>query len=46
MAGGDEQAIEKLTPQVCRELHLAVRRCMNREREGHTLQATALINEL
>jgi RNA polymerase sigma-70 factor, ECF subfamily len=44
--GGDEQALEKLTPQVYRELHQAARRCMNRERDGHTLQATALINEL
>jgi RNA polymerase sigma-70 factor, ECF subfamily len=44
--GGDEQALEKLTPQVYSELHQAARRCMNRERDGHTLQATALINEL
>jgi RNA polymerase sigma factor (TIGR02999 family) len=44
--GGDEQALEKLTPQVYSELHQAARRCVNRERDGHTLQATALINEL
>jgi RNA polymerase sigma factor (TIGR02999 family) len=44
--GGDEQALEKLTPQVYRELHVAARRSMGRERQGHTLQATALINEL
>jgi RNA polymerase sigma factor (TIGR02999 family) len=43
---GDEQALEKLTPQIYRELHQAARRCMNRERGGHTLQTTALINEL
>src|ERR1700761_1944089 len=43
---GDERALEKLTPQVYRELHLAARRCMGRERDGHTLQTTALINEL
>ena len=43
---GDEHALERLTPQVYRELHLAARRCMSREREGHTLQTTALINEL
>ena len=43
---GDERALEKLTPQVYRELHLAAKRCMAREREGHTLQTTALINEL
>ena len=44
--GGNEQALEKLTPQVYRELHQAARRSMNRERPGHTLQPTALINEL
>src|SRR5437764_11325058 len=43
---GDERALEKLTPQVYRELHRAAKRCMAREREGHTLQTTALINEL
>lgn len=43
---GDEQALEKLTPQVYRELHRAARRCMARERDSHTLQTTALINEL
>jgi RNA polymerase sigma factor (TIGR02999 family) len=43
---GDERALEKLTPQVYRELHLAAKRCMTRERDGHTLQTTALINEL
>jgi len=43
---GDERALEKLTPQVYRELHRAARRCMARERDGHTLQTTALINEL
>jgi RNA polymerase sigma factor (TIGR02999 family) len=44
--GGDDQALEKLTPQVYRELHQAARRAMSREREGHTLQPTALISEL
>jgi RNA polymerase sigma factor (TIGR02999 family) len=44
--GGDEQALEKLTPRVYSELHQAARRCMRKEREGHSLQATALINEL
>src|SRR5271165_3566581 len=43
---GDERALEKLTPEVYRELHNAARRCMARERDGHTLQTTALINEL
>lgn len=43
---GEEHALEKLTPQVYRQLHLAAKRCMARERESHTLQTTALINEL
>jgi RNA polymerase sigma factor (TIGR02999 family) len=43
---GDERALEKLTPQVYRELHQAAKRCMERERDGHILQTTALINEL
>jgi RNA polymerase sigma-70 factor, ECF subfamily len=43
---GDEHALDKLTPQVYRELHRAARHCMSRERNGHTLQTTALINEL
>ena len=41
---GDESALEKLTPEVYRELHNAARRCMAGERDGHTLQTTALIN--
>jgi RNA polymerase sigma-70 factor, ECF subfamily len=43
---GDEQALEKLTPQVYRELHRAAKRCMRDEQDGRTLQTTALINEL
>jgi RNA polymerase sigma factor (TIGR02999 family) len=43
---GEEHALEKLTPQVYRQLHLAAKRCMARERESHTMQTTALINEL
>jgi RNA polymerase sigma-70 factor (ECF subfamily) len=43
---GDEHALERLTPQVYRELHRAAKGCMRRERDGHTLQTTALINEL
>jgi len=43
---GDEQALEKLTPQVYRELYRAAQRCMAGERAGHTLQTTELINEL
>jgi RNA polymerase sigma-70 factor, ECF subfamily len=43
---GDEHALEKLTPQVYRELHRAAKRCMRVERDGHSLQTTGLINEL
>jgi RNA polymerase sigma-70 factor, ECF subfamily len=43
---GDEGALEKLTPQVYRELHRVAGRCMGGERDGHTLQTTELINEL
>jgi RNA polymerase sigma factor (TIGR02999 family) len=43
---GDEHALDKLTPQVYRELHRAAKRCIKAERDGHTLQTTDLINEL
>ena len=43
---GSEQALDKLTPEIYRELQRAARLCMRNEREGHTLQTTALINEL
>jgi RNA polymerase sigma factor (TIGR02999 family) len=43
---GNDEALEKLTPLVYAELHRAAKRCMARERPGHTLQTTALINEL
>jgi len=43
---GDQHALDELTPQVYRELHRAAKLCMRKERNGHTLQTTALINEL
>jgi RNA polymerase sigma factor (TIGR02999 family) len=43
---GDEQALEKLVPLVYRDLHRMARRYMASERSGHTLQTTALINEV
>jgi RNA polymerase sigma factor (TIGR02999 family) len=43
---GDEQALEKLTPLVHRELHKLAHAYMAREDPGHTLQTTALINEV
>ena len=42
---GDQAALERLTPFVYEELHRLARAYMRRERAGHTLQATALINE-
>jgi RNA polymerase sigma factor (TIGR02999 family) len=42
---GDEMALERLTPLVYHELRRIARRYMARERQGHTLQATALVNE-
>ena len=45
-SAGDEEALEKLTPLVYQELHRAARRYMAGERSSHTLQATALINEV
>jgi RNA polymerase sigma factor (TIGR02999 family) len=42
---GDEGALERLIPLVHQELHAIARRCMADERTGHSLQATALVNE-
>jgi RNA polymerase sigma-70 factor, ECF subfamily len=42
---GDARALDALTPIVYAELHRLARRYLNRERAGHSLQATALVNE-
>ena len=42
---GDAVALEELTPVIYAELHRIAKRYMNRERDGHTLQTTALVNE-
>ncbi len=42
---GNEEALEKLTPLVYRQLHQIAQRYMAGERPGHTLQTTALVNE-
>ena len=42
---GDQSALERLTPIVYGELHHLARRYMRRERSGHSLQTTALVNE-
>jgi RNA polymerase sigma factor (TIGR02999 family) len=43
---GDRNALEELIPLVYDELRRLARRYMNRERTGHTLQTTALVNEV
>ena len=42
---GDQNALQALTPIVYAELHRLARHYMRRERSGHSLQATALVNE-
>ncbi len=42
---GDETALDRLIPLVQQQLHQIARRCMAGERAGHSLQATALVNE-
>ena len=42
---GDADALERLTPLVYEELRRLAARQLRSERSGHTLQATALVNE-
>ncbi len=42
---GDRDALERMTPLVYGELHRLAHHHMNRERAGHTLQTSALVNE-
>jgi RNA polymerase sigma-70 factor (ECF subfamily) len=44
-SAGEPGAEERLFPLVYDELKLMARRYLRREREGHTLQPTALVNE-
>jgi RNA polymerase sigma-70 factor (ECF subfamily) len=44
-SGGDQSAIKRLTPIVYEELRRLSRRYLKRERTGHSLQTTALVNE-
>src|SRR4051812_869771 len=44
-SAGDQHALQALTPMVYAELHRLARHYMHRERSGHSLQATALVNE-
>ncbi len=43
---GNQHALEKLIPLVYKQLHHAAHRYMAREQPGHTLQTTALVNEV
>jgi len=42
---GDQSALDKLAPIVYDELRRLARHYLSRERTGHSLQATALVNE-
>src|SRR6266481_1788432 len=42
---GDQSALNKLTPLVYDELRRIAHRYVQRERNGHTLDTTALVNE-
>ena len=42
---GDAHALDSLLPLVYEELHRQAARFFRRERQGHTLQPTALVNE-
>jgi len=44
-SGGDRAALDRLIPMVHDELHRLAHRYMKRERAGHILQTTALVNE-
>jgi RNA polymerase sigma factor (TIGR02999 family) len=43
---GDQKALEKLTPLVYEQLHRVAQHYMAGQRPGHTLQTTALVNEV
>jgi RNA polymerase sigma factor (TIGR02999 family) len=42
---GDQSAMDELLPRIYHELHHLAESALRRERPGHTLQPTALINE-
>ena len=44
--GGDRKALDRLLPVLYEELRRTARAYMRRERSGHTLQTTALVNEV
>ena len=44
--GGNNEAIHEIIPLIYNSLRQTARRCFSLERRGHTLQPTALINEV
>ena len=44
-SSGDKAALDRLMPLIHQELRRLAHRYMSRERPGHTLQTTALVNE-
>jgi RNA polymerase sigma factor (TIGR02999 family) len=44
-SNGEQEALDELIPVVYHELHRLAHRYMSRERDGHTLQSTALVHE-
>jgi RNA polymerase sigma factor (TIGR02999 family) len=44
-SGGDEDALARIVQLVYPELRNIARKCLNRERPDHTIQATALVHE-
>jgi RNA polymerase sigma factor (TIGR02999 family) len=45
-SAGDQSALDNLLPEVYDDLHRLAESYLRRERQNHTLQATALINEV
>jgi len=45
-SGGDDEALARMVPMVYEDLRRLARRHLQREREGHTLQGTALVHEV
>ena len=44
-ASGDDTALAEITPEIYAELKHVARNHLRNEQAGHTLQATALVNE-
>src|SRR5215831_19624998 len=45
LRGGEQSALNELTPALYRELHRIASRHLSGERQNHTLQTTALVHE-